>query len=177
MGIQRRREVAAGGQAAASCRVSPATSLWDGGASLDVQDAFFANGVTTGTAVGVVSFADACATLYTSKRVPKGSGGLSLQLISYASGSAGPVTAPGTFTLIGVQPGADAFGAEWTFVDAPCTDTTVSATGGTVSVTAASGSQHTGTFDLTFGSDHLTGSFSASDCAAAASSQGNPTCS
>jgi hypothetical protein len=147
-----------------------------GGASLDVQDAFLANGVTTGTVVGVVSFADACATLYTSKRVPKGSSALSFQLVSYASGSAGPVTAPGTFTLIGGHPGADAFGAEWSFVDASCADTTVSATGGTVTVTAASGSQLTGTFDLTFGSDHLTGKFRALDCAAA-NSQGNPTCS
>jgi hypothetical protein len=91
---------------------------------------------------------------YTSKRVPKGSSALSFQLVSYASGGAGPVTAPGTFTLMGGHPGADAFGAEWSFVDASCADTTVSATGGTVTVTTASGSQLTGTFDLTFGSDH-----------------------
>ena len=149
-----------------------------GGVSLGVQDAFFANGVTTGTVVGVTSFSGACETLYSSKRYPRSSVGLSLQLIAYEGGGpAGPVTAPGTFALLGTSVGGDTFGASWDSVDGSCGDTTTQATGGTVTVTAVTASQLTGTFDLTFGGDHVTGSFSATDCAAAAGSQGNPTCS
>ena len=149
------------------------------GVALGVQDAFFSNEVATGTVLGVTSFPGACEALYTNMHYPHGSAGLSIQLIAYPSGggTAGPVTAPGTFTLLGSTIGGNSFGAAWTSVDASCNPTSVQATGGTIDLTEVTASQLKGTFDLTFGADHLTGSFTASDCAAAAGAQGNPTCS
>jgi hypothetical protein len=148
------------------------------GVALGVQDAFFSNEVATGTVLGVTSFPGACEAIYTNKHYPHGSAALSIQLVAYPSGgTAGPVTAPGTFTLLGTSLDGNSFGAAWTSVDASCNPTSVQATGGTIDLTEVTASQLEGTFDLTFGADHLTGSFTASNCAAAASAQGNPTCS
>jgi len=145
-----------------------------------VQDAFFSNDNpgTSGTVMGLTSFSDACATLYTSKRVPRSSVAMSFQLITLADGSlSGPVTAPGTFSLLTAGVSTGEFGVNWDTIDASCNDTSTSATGGSVTVTAVSASRLEGTFDLTFGADHVTGSFSASNCAATATSQGDPICS
>jgi hypothetical protein len=151
-----------------------------GGVALNEQDAFFASNLTTttGTVLGITTFSSACDSLYVKKQYPRNSVGLSIQLAQYAdSGLLGAVTAPGVFTLTGTNPGSGGwFGAYWDAADGACMSTSTQATGGTVTVTAVSTSELTGTFDLTFGTDHIVGSFNASDCPAAEVAQGDPTC-
>jgi hypothetical protein len=168
---------ACGSSSTGPTTTAPATGTV-AGIALEAHDAFFVNSsVTTGTVVGITSFSGACETLYTNDRLPGSSAVLSLQLVSYTDGgAAGPVTAPGTFSLL-PSLGTNEFGAEWTSVDASCVDTTISATGGSVTVTDVSASELTGSFDLTFGADHITGSFSASECPAAGTPHSDPTCS
>ena len=148
-----------------------------GGASLDVQDAIFVNGATVGTGVVLTSYPGACDAIYASKHVPHGSRSVSLQLVAADAAGSGPVWKPVTFALGPASAKTNWFGAELTSVDGSCNDTSTAATGGTVTITAVSASQISGTYDLTFGSDELTGSFTAASCAAPDASSGDPTCS
>lgn len=71
------------------------------------------------------------------------------------------VKAAGTFALDNIS-----VSAVWAIDDATCNQTsTASATAGAVVVTGLSSANISGTFDLMFGADHVTGSFSASYCA------------
>ncbi len=144
-----------------------------GGASLNAQDAVFANlqsGSTSGTVLAVTSFTGTCNDV-TNSRLPKSSAVLSIQMVS----NGGVVTAPGTFSFPNAS-GANFLGASFSAYDATCVPTPTDATAGTVSVTAVSASQMTGTFDLTFGNDHLSGSFNAAYCATLGQGNGSPTC-
>jgi hypothetical protein len=140
-----------------------------GGVSLDVQDAFFVNNNpgTTGTVVNLTSYPGACRETYIGGHFPSKSVAMGFQLAAPGDGGLGPVAAPGKPVLAG---------AYWDSVDASCQIATTNATGGTVTITAVSASQLTGSFDLMFGNDHVTGSFVASNCPAALSHQGNPSC-
>ncbi len=73
--------------------------------------------------------------------------------------AAGPVT-PGTYTQMNT---VDEMTAQYDSYDATCNDTSPAWNGGSVVVCAA-GTSFTGTFDQTFGTDHLTGSFDAPLC-------------
>ncbi len=144
-----------------------------GGASLNAQDAVFANlqtPSTSGTVLAVTSFTGACDDV-TNSRLPKSSAVLSIQMVS----NGGTVTAPGTFSFPNAT-GANFLGASFAAYDATCTATRTDATSGSVSVTAVSASQMTGTFELTFGNDHLSGSFNASYCATLGQGNGSPAC-
>jgi hypothetical protein len=140
----------------------------------------FANNLpsVTGTIVGITSFSGACNAIYVNEHFPRSSVALSIQLASSVDGGpAGPVTAPGAFELLGPNAGPNLFGANWDSVDASCRVTTTQATAGSLTISTVSPSQLTGSFDLMFGADHVTGSFTASNCQAALSAQGNPSCS
>lgn len=78
-------------------------------------------------------------------------------------------TAPGTYTIAqGGTPPAKAAAVQVSSSDATCKDVeadNVSATSGTVTLTAVSGNKFTGNFDVVLASgDHLTGSFTPSEC-------------
>ncbi len=158
-----------------ACSSGPTSNAVTGtvaGTSLSAQDAVFSNTTAgTGTVVGVTSFGGACTDL-ANDQLPKSSVVLSLQL---AQGT-GSVTNPGTFSFLGTQGATAAFAAEWTSYDSTCTPTNSMATGGTVTVDSVSSSQLTGTFDIKFNTDHVTGSFVASTCAAIGTGSGSPTC-
>jgi hypothetical protein len=149
-----------------------------GGQSFDAQDAVFITGSsasTTGTIVGMTTFGALCNAV-TTNQIPKSSRVLSFQLAEANGTTAGPVTGPGTFDFLGSSSGATkVFAANWESFDATCTPTSTSATGGSVTVTAVTATHIAATFDVTFGTDHITGSFDASACAAPSSS-GSPTC-
>jgi hypothetical protein len=72
----------------------------------------------------------------------------------------------------GMYPLTDASSdAEYKTLDATCSsDIKNEATAGTITITASTDAQISGTFDLTFGADHLTGSFAAAVCAGVPSS-------
>jgi hypothetical protein len=81
---------------------------------------------------------------------------------------ADPVAA-GSFTVVDADQMTPASGqaeADFNSVDATCSQHGVSATAksGTVVVTQATSSTVSGTFDLLFGTDHLTGSFDSTVC-------------
>jgi len=161
---------------AAACSSAPSTSVNGtvAGSTLAAQDAIFADmtgASTTGTVLGITSARAFCDDV-TKNQLPKNAVGLSIQLVS----NGGVVTAPGTFNLLGTSSGTAFFGAAWDALDATCNSTTTHATAGTVTVTSISASQLTGTFDITFGSDHVSGSFDASSCAALSQATGAPTC-
>jgi len=141
-----------------------------GGVPLAPQDAFFnsdhqgpsANGKAN-TILGFTSFGGACTELYTDTHVPRSSAVITMYLIA----SGGPVTAAGTFTFAGGTPpstGNVFSGATFGATDGACGETSVAATAGTVTITSASSAHLAGTFDITFGADHVSGTFSAGQC-------------
>lgn len=140
-----------------------------GGVALAPQDAFFnsdeqgpSGSGQANTILGITSFGGACSELYTDDQIPPGSATITTYLVS----SGGPVTAPGTFVFdSGTSGSGKVFsGATFGATDASCGETSVDATAGTVTVTSVSSAQLVGTFDLTFGADHVTGAFSAAQC-------------
>jgi hypothetical protein len=87
------------------------------------------------------------------------------------SGASTAPTAPGTYTVAPVSttpPPAKFARAVYTETDATCqlvAGQRTDATSGTITLTSASGGSYAGTFDLTFDSgDHVTGSFTGSNC-------------
>ena len=76
-------------------------------------------------------------------------------------------TQAGTYTVMDAQVPNSAV-AEGNVLDSSCVnnaDNDVLASSGTIDLTTASGGVFAGTFDLTFGADHVTGSFDATQCA------------
>jgi hypothetical protein len=102
---------------------------------------------------------DVCSTLQT-----KGPGNIAnLRDMSFVLGAtdpaAGPVT-PGTYTPMNT---VDEMTAQYDSYDATCNDTSPAWNGGSV-VVCGVGASFTGSFDQTFGTDHVTGTFDAPLC-------------
>jgi len=134
-----------------------------GGTSLSVSDAVVYS-VTSSTAIAVVSTSGMC-DYFDKGEFPKNI----TALVMYVSP---PVTTPGTFQV--GSPGA--VEATWSVYDASCNATPTNATAGSVTLTAVTPARITGTFDLNFGTDHVSGSFSAASCAATADASAPSTC-
>jgi hypothetical protein len=105
----------------------------------------------------ITNVANACSVLQRQGNPPSAT---SLEIVVTALGTS---VATGTYTI--VPQGGYGATASYTTEDDDC-NTTLSetATGGTVTLTTASSSSVAGTFDLTFDTDHVTGSFSAPVC-------------
>ncbi len=86
---------------------------------------------------------------------------LDLILVLGETDANGPAVTPGTYTPTTMP---DELTAGYTSLDASCQGSDNEETAGSVTVTAA-GASYVGTFDLTFGADHVTGSFDAPLCA------------
>jgi hypothetical protein len=115
------------------------------------------NGVTE-AAVGAIitNIANACSVLQDHGNPP---GATALVVAVTASGGS---VATGTYDIVSQGFGAT---ASYATQDAMCnTSLNETASSGTVTLSSVSGSSVSGTFDLTFFSDHLTGSFSAPIC-------------
>jgi hypothetical protein len=85
---------------------------------------------------------------------------LDLILVLGETNASGPAVTPGTYTPSTMP---DELTAGYTSLDANCMGADSEETAGSVTVTAA-GASFAGTFDLTFGADHVTGSFDAPLC-------------
>ena len=157
----------------AACSASPSgNSTLNGnilGQPLTVQStySYTANSETSGsTAVVLGSYANGCA-LGPQHVTPKNSQALVFVFAQASSGGMQQVTAPGTF-MVGkaLQPG----GVTVTFVgnDSQCVVTSAdTGVSGTVTVSAVSGAEIDGSFDVVLSSSGpITGSFSAPDCSA-----------
>jgi hypothetical protein len=115
------------------------------------------NGVSE-AAVGAIitNIANACGVLQDHGNPP---GATALVVAVSASGGS---VATGTYGIVSQGFGATASYATQDMNCNPSLNET--ATGGSVTLTSVSGSSVSGTFDLTFSGDHLTGSFSAPIC-------------
>ncbi|MEP6862891.1 MAG: hypothetical protein ABJE66_19850 [Deltaproteobacteria bacterium] len=146
-----------------------------GGNSFGALDAV-ANAVTANgfdfdmmsTMVEMTTFANECSLQMTSTGTPNGH----LLIFDLAStdsaGHSAPISAPGTYTVFSGSAAASSKLSEVYYeVDgANCLKaSTEFATSGTVTVTSAT-APLAGTFDVTFPDGHITGSFSAANCAA-----------
>jgi hypothetical protein len=85
---------------------------------------------------------------------------------SVAPPTAGIYTVHTLATISGFQGMVAA--AQFAVDDASCNATTgpIEATSGTLTVTRVDATGYTGTFDLTFGTDHVTGTFNTGTCSA-----------
>ena len=78
---------------------------------------------------------------------------------------------------VGMTPvGSMVLDAQWAAYDATCSSMGGSADSGSVTITRADSCGVVGTFDLTFGNDHVTGSFTAPTCTIPPSDGGSTTC-
>ncbi|MGD0528252.1 MAG: hypothetical protein ABSE49_24165 [Polyangiaceae bacterium] len=115
---------------------------------------------STGSYAGAVitNIAGTCSVVQSHANPPNAQ---ALSLVVYGSGT---TVGPGTYTV-----GSTAVsGAQVTFAaqDAMCTSTaSADATGGTVTLSVVNGTSIEGSFDVTFGSDHVSGTFDAPVCA------------
>jgi hypothetical protein len=147
------------------------------GLTLTAEDAIYANepivGTTsTETTIAIANASMTCADGAAGK-IPRNLKSVLLFLATSADGGITAITAPGTYPIGGINL------ASFLVFDATCQPVTASsaqATSGTVTITALSTQAISGTFDLMFGSDHLTGSFNAANCPNAGTSTANPTC-
>jgi hypothetical protein len=143
------------------------------GAAVPASDAVGLSSVASGgseAAVGAIitNVASACTVLQDHGNPPGATA-----LIVAVSAMGGSV-ATGTYAVV-----TQGFGATASYAtqDATCnTSFSENASGGSVTLTTVSGSTVAGTFDLTFGSDHLTGSFSAPICSYAPADGGATAC-
>jgi hypothetical protein len=85
---------------------------------------------------------------------------LDLVLVLGETEATGPAVTPGTYTPSTMP---DELTASYDSFDANCMDMSGEQTGGSVTITSV-GDSFKGTFDVTFGSDHVTGSFTAPVC-------------
>jgi hypothetical protein len=134
------------------------------------------NNVTVNAAVILMSSASNLCSLARAGRQPRSSQFMTIIL----SDMGAPPTAPGAFTIwvSGTQPTRLAF-AQFSVTDANCQQiVTTTATSGTVNVGGVSSNGNiSGNFDLFFDSgDHVTGSFSATNCSALVSGIATSTC-
>jgi hypothetical protein len=131
------------------------------GAAVPSSDAVGLSSVASGgseAAVGAIitNIAGACGVLQSHGNPP------SATALIVAVTAMGGAVATGTYGVV-----AQGFGASASYAtdDMSCnTSFSEGASAGSVTLTVVSGSTVAGTFDLTFGSDHLTGSFSAPVC-------------
>jgi len=156
------------------------------GQTLSAQDALLLTNNTTvggttvyGLGVSIMNISNACSTAQadiSSNKDPANAASLTIGI-----GSTSPIAA-GTFNITSASsPAADAIFVK---TDSSCHSTidggAAQATSGTVTLSSVSASSASGTFDLTFGSDHVTGSFSASSCTLTfpdgGTDGGGPTC-
>ena len=82
------------------------------------------------------------------------------------------LSAPGTFQI-------DSSGAlvvVWNAYDDACNTWDAHATAGAVTITSVTSTEIQGSFDLTFGGDHVTGTFDASLCSPVQDASGPPVC-
>ncbi len=122
------------------------------GQSLSAADSVFYTLTPQTTVVGIDSVPNLCS--YALKNeLPK-------NLVSLGFFVSPPITAPGTFTIDQTK----AVTAIWITRDATCAGTSVDATAGSITITSLSTTNMSGTFDVMFGQDHVTGSFNASSC-------------
>jgi hypothetical protein len=129
-----------------------------GGTRLSARDSLSYGGQSGLVSVRIASYADVCAETSDGGRPP---GAVFLDLnVSDSNG------VQSKSYSIGVSTGVSA-SAEFRALDAQCNNLEdVMATSGSISMGSAGGSSSaSGSFDLLFGSDHLTGSFDAPACA------------
>jgi hypothetical protein len=161
---------------AAACGGGPASvSGTVGGVTVQSSDALFGvpGGSTSGTVLAITSIGAACSKVTTGTSFKGPATALSIELVQ----NGGAVTSPGTFPeLSSAQGSTSAFAGSFDSWDASCSDTTTPISGGTVTITAVSASSLTGSFDLTLGNDHITGSFNAPNCAGLATSGTGSSC-
>lgn len=147
-----------------------------GGNSFAAQDAIFTTASAKGfifngssTIVSIESAAGACAAQQAGKAAPSTLDVDMALAVVDASGGAKPISAPGTYQVTMSAPGSAGLFAE-VFFEPLCkmasTVALTQATAGSVTVTTVDASHVAGTVDLSFGSDHVTGSFEASSCSA-----------
>jgi hypothetical protein len=120
---------------------------------------------------------DMCYRLSSGARVGS-SASLSFYLLQTDGFSRYVAATPGTYIVSSNQPGANVqvAAALYTTTDSACAPTDVTASNGEVvlnSVATTGGGITDGTFDFTFGTDHVTGSFSAAFCPGPVQSGGN----
>ncbi len=143
------------------------------GAAIPASDAVGLSSVASGSseaAVGAIitNIASACSVLQDHGNPP------SATALVVAVSAMGGSVATGTYGIVSQGFGAT---ASYATEDATCnTSFSESASSGSVTLTTVSGSTVAGTFDLTFGGDHLTGSFSAPVCSYSASDAGATAC-
>lgn len=108
----------------------------------------------------IVNISSACSTAtndQATNKTPPNLTGLSLAVANTAA------IAPGTYNI--TSSSVPAASAGFTKTDATCNNTVnASATAGTITISAIDSSHAQGTFNLTFGSDTLTGNFNAPNC-------------
>jgi len=143
------------------------------GATVPAGDAVGLDSVASGSseaAVGAIitNVASACSVLQDHGNPP---GATALVVAVSAMGGS---VATGTYSIVSQGFGAT---ASYTTEDTTCnTSFSENASSGSVTLTTVSGSTVAGTFDVTFGSDHLTGSFSAPICNYSAGDGGPTAC-
>jgi hypothetical protein len=154
------------------------------GSQLSPGDAVWGTGSVTiastplNAAVVVISNSSNLCSLARAGRQPRNSQSLTMVLSDRGTNSA--PTAPGAFTIwvSGPQPTRLAV-AQYSQTDANCQQIqTATATSGAIIVDSlSSGGNMNGTFDFIFDSgDHVTGTFSATNCSALVSAIGTSTC-
>jgi hypothetical protein len=163
----RRLTLTFGAVALCACGTENSVSGTVQGTPLPAKDALLLQGTeifggvsSTFAAVALLNFSNACATTQADLAADKDKPNvtdLAIAVVSLTNIEAG--TYPITTQSV---PAAT---ASFSATDATCgTTLNVQATGGSVTFNSLTASQATGSFNLTFGSDTLTGSFNASNC-------------
>jgi hypothetical protein len=146
-----------------------------GGAAFTAKDAVWRPVTVNGfdfpgmsTVVSVTTFGNECALQASQTGSPNGRFLVLALGVTDGSGGSAPITGPGTYMVFQGSPPASSKLVEGYFEvdDASCHKSSDSfASAGSVTVTSASDPVQL-TFDLTFGSEHVTGSVHATSCAA-----------
>lgn len=142
------------------------------------QETTTSNGITAyGTSIVLVSIANACSTLQTD--LMTGVEPANLDEVVLVLGNTSPV-ASGTFDVT-TTPTSVPIAEAFAFVSGSTCASELDggfdqATGGTITLSSISSSSASGSFTLTFGTDQVTGSFSASTCTVPDAGTTTPTC-
>jgi hypothetical protein len=120
-----------------------------------VNDASYPNQIT----VFLTNVSNLCSLLQTTGSFNKANL-RTLGFVLGATSSSAPPVAPGTYTQMNTT---DEMTASYSSSDATCQMTDSPWMGGSVTACGV-GASYTGTFDLTFGTDHVTGTFDAPLC-------------
>jgi hypothetical protein len=151
--------------------------------SLTVADAISNTVSQPGGSAGAIivgSVANQCQ-LINARRILKSGSALEI-IFGIQSGNTLAAPTPGIYTVhtLATINGFQGMVAAALFVvnDASCNTTTgpIEATSGTLTVTRVDATGYTGTFDVTFGSDHVTGTFNTGSCSALGSTTSGFTC-